>query len=238
MGKGTVQHDAKLHYNAGLHSDTKLHSDAGLHFDEEDEALGHAETIRKNLYDLKELRKAMREVQSSKRFEHTKGVEYTSAALAMRYGAVMEDALAAGLLHDCAKCLTDDKQLSICEKHGLAVTDAERESPFLLHSKVGAYLAEHKYGVKNQDVLNAIRSHTTGRPGMSLLEKIVFVADYIEPGRKEAANLTHIRKLAFEDLDRAVLKILEDTLEYLTEAGGEIDPRTHRTWEYYQELYK
>ena len=196
-----------------------------------------SDTVRQNSYDLKELRKLIKEVQSAKRFEHTKGVEYTSAALAMRYGASMEDALAAGLLHDCAKCLSDDKQLSVCEKHGISVTDAEKKNPFLLHSKVGAYLAEHKYSVTNQDILNAVRNHTTGRPGMSLLEKIVFVADYIEPGRKEAADLTHIRKLAFEDLDRALLKILEDTLKYLKEAGSEMDPRTHETWEYYHNLY-
>ena len=201
------------------------------------EALDHNETKQHNMYDLKELRKAMKEVQSSKRFEHTKGVEYISAALAMRYGASMADALAAGLLHDCAKCLTDDKQLSICEKHGLVVTDAEKKNPFLLHSKVGACLAEHKYGIKNKDVLNAIRNHTTGRPGMSLLEKIVFIADYIEPGRKDAVNLTDIRRLAFEDLDRALLYILEDTLKYLEEAGGDVDPRTHETWEYYHNLY-
>ena len=68
---------------------------------------------------------------------------------------------------------------------------------------------------------------------MSILEKIVFVADYIEPGRKEAANLSDIRRLAFEDLDRTVLKILEDTLKYLEESGSEIDPRTCETWEYY-----
>ncbi len=197
------------------------------------EALNHGEGTRQNMYDLKELRKAMKEVQTSKRFEHTKGVEYICAALAMRYGASMEDALIAGLLHDCAKCLTDDKLLSICEKHGLIITAAEKKQLFLLHSKAGACLAEHKYGITNQDILNAIRSHTTGRPEMSLLEKIVFVADYIEPGRKEAANLSDIRKLAFEDLDRTVLKILEDTLKYLEESGSEIDPRTCETWEYY-----
>lgn len=202
------------------------------------EALNHDETKQQNLYDLKELRKAMKEVQSSKRFEHTKGVEYISAALAMRYGVSLEEALTAGLLHDCAKCLTDDKLLSICEKHGLMITDVEKKNPFLLHAKAGACLAEHKYGIKNGDILNAIRNHTTGRQGMSLLEKIVFVADYIEPGRKEAANLTEIRKLAFEDLDGALLKILEDTLKYLEESDGEKDPGTRETWEYYHNLYK
>ncbi len=185
-------------------------------------------------YDLKELRKMMKEVQSAKRFEHTKGVEYTSAALAMRYGVSLEDALVAGLLHDCAKCLPDDKLLSVCEKHGLTVTKAERESPYLLHSRVGAYYARHKYGVENQDILNAIHNHTTGRQNMSLLEKIVFVADYIEPGRKEAENLADIRRLAFEDIDKALLKILEDTLQYLEGSGKEIDPRTRETLEYYK----
>lgn len=187
----------------------------------------------KSHYDIKELRKAVKEAQTSKRFEHTKGVEYTSAALAMRYGAPLEDALVAGLLHDCAKCLTDQKLLSICEKHHLTITEAEKESPFLLHAKVGAYLAEHKYGVKNQDILNAICYHTTSRKGMSLLEKIIFVADYIEPGRKEAVNLTYIRKLAFQDLDKAVLKILEDTLEYLEALNKKTDPTTRESWEYY-----
>lgn len=191
------------------------------------------DSAREDVYDLKELRKAMKEVQTAKRFEHTRGVEYTSAALAMRYDAPLEDALVAGLLHDCAKCLEDQKLLSICEKHHLGITEAERENPFLLHSKAGAYLAEHKYGVRNPDILNAIRNHTTGRKGMSLLEKIILVADYIEPGRKEAENLTYIRRLAFEDLDEALIKILEDTLVYLKSGNRKTDPRTRESWEYY-----
>lgn len=186
-----------------------------------------------DLYGLKELRKAMREVQTSKRFEHTKGVEYTAAALAMRYGASVEDALTAGLLHDCAKCLTDKELLSACEKHGIDISAVEKKNPSLLHSKVGAFLAQHKYGIQNQDIINAIRNHTTGRKGMSLLEKIVFVADYMEPGRNQAPNLTEIRRLAFEDLNKALVKILEDTLSYLENHGGEIDPQTRETWEYY-----
>lgn len=186
-----------------------------------------------DVYGLKELRKAMREVQTSKRFEHTKGVEYTAAALAMRYGASVEDALAAGLLHDCAKCLTDKELFSVCEKHGIVISTVEKKNPSLLHSKVGAFLAQHKYGIQNQDIINAIRNHTTGRKGMSLLEKIVFVADYMEPGRNQAPNLTEIRRLAFEDLDKALVKILEDTLSYLENHDGEIDPQTRETWEYY-----
>ena len=174
----------------------------------------------------------MEKVQDAKRFAHTLGVEFTAAALAMRYQADVTDAQIAGLLHDCAKCLTDEKRVSICEKHQIPMTDIERRNPFLLHAKVGEYLAREKYGITNPDILNAIRFHTTGRENMSLLERIVFVADYIEPGRRQAPNLTEIRQLAFTDLNAAMLKILEDTLSYLKATGGELDPMTEITYEY------
>ena len=115
------------------------------------------------------------------------------------------------------------------------VTEVERKNPFLLHAKVGAYLAREKYGIKDPDILNAIQNHTTGRKNMSLLEKIIFVADYIEPGRKHAPNLAEVRKLAFMDIDRALLMILRDTLQYLKASGGDIDPMTEETWRYYSQ---
>ena len=105
----------------------------------------------------------MEKVQDAKRFAHTLGVEFTAAALAMKYQADVTDAQIAGLLHDCAKCLTDEKRVSICEKHRIPMTDIERRNPFLLHAKVGEYLAREKYGITNPDILNAIRFHTTGR---------------------------------------------------------------------------
>ena len=185
--------------------------------------------------EIRKLRKKIEKVQDAKRFEHTLGVEYTAAALAMCYGASVEDARLAGLLHDCAKCLTDEKRLSICKKNDIPVTEIEMRNPFLLHAKVGAFLAKEKYGVGKQDILNAILYHTTGHENMSLLEKIIFVADYIEPGRKQAPNLLEIRKLAFQNLDNAMLQILEDTLKYLQSGGGETDPMTESTWRYYKE---
>ena len=90
---------------------------------------------------LRKLRKAVGKVQDARRFEHTLGVEYTSAALAMRYGGDLENARVAGLLHDCAKCLSNEKMLSICKKNHIPVTEVERKNPFLLHAKVGACLA-------------------------------------------------------------------------------------------------
>ena len=185
---------------------------------------------------LKELTREMEKVQSPKRFTHTLGVEYTAAALAMRYGENLEKAQLAGLLHDCAKCMDNDKLLVVCEKHHISITEVERRNPYLLHAKVGSFLARKEYKIEDEEILNAILYHTTGHPGMTLLEKIIFTADYIEPGRKQAPNLTEIRKMAFTDLDKAVKKILEDTLDYLKSGEGEMDPMTEETYQYYKQL--
>lgn len=183
--------------------------------------------------ELKKIRKAMEKVQDDKRFEHTLGVEYTAAALAMCHDVSIKDAQLAGLLHDCAKCLSDEKKISICEKHNISVTDVEKRNPYLLHAKVGSFLAMHEYHVDDPDIINAILNHTTGRPGMSQLEKIIFIADYIEPHRKQLPNLPEVRKLAFEDLDKALVRILGDILAYLKEGEGELDPMTQKTYDYY-----
>lgn len=171
-----------------------------------------------------------------KRFVHTLAVAGTAASLAMCYGADIEKAEIAGLLHDCAKCLDVRKMQRLCEKAGLEISPYERSSGSLLHSKAGSVLATEKYGVSDPDLLNAIRYHTTGRPGMSLLEKIIFVADYIEPGRFSAKNLPLVRKMAFADIDEALLKILYDTLVYLNSTGNTVDPMTQKTYDYYKRL--
>ena len=171
-----------------------------------------------------------------KRFVHTLAVAGTAASLAMCYGADIEKAEIAGLLHDCAKCLDVRKMQRLCEKAGLEISPYERSSGSLLHSKAGSVLAAEKYGVTDPDLLNAIRYHTTGRPGMSLLEKIIFVADYIELGRFSAKNLPLVRKMAFADIDEALLKILYDTLVYLNSTGNTVDPMTQKTYDYYKRL--
>lgn len=188
---------------------------------------------------LPSLRKEMEKTQDKKRYEHTLGVTYTAASLAMcQQGAALEDvkrAEIAGILHDCAKCLSNEKKIKLCKKRGLEISLAEERNPFLLHAKTGAYLAREKYGISDEDILNAIRFHTTGRPGMSLLEKIIFVSDYIEPGRTHSARLPELRRLAFLDLDKAFLEILKDTLQYLQTTENEIDPMTQKTYDYYKE---
>lgn len=185
--------------------------------------------------DLRKIRKAMEKTLDPKRYEHTLGVAYTAAALAMRYSGDVSNAQLAGLLHDCAKCLSDEKKLSICEKYNISINEIEKRNPSLLHAKVGSFLAMEEYKVTDSDVIRAILNHTTGRPGMSLLEKIIFIADYIEPGRKQAPHLKEIRETVFVNIDQALLMILNDTLEYLESIDGEIDPMTQKTYEYYKE---
>ena len=185
---------------------------------------------------IKKIRKSLEKTLDEDRYIHTIGVAYTATLLAMRYGASIENAELAGLLHDCAKCMEDDKKLAICEKYNIPATDVEKRNSFLLHAKIGSFLAMKTYKVHDTDVINAILNHTTGRPGMSLLEKIIFVADYIEPNRKKAPNLAEIRQMAFIDLDSAVVRILKDTLDYLESTPGEIDVMTQNTYEFYNEL--
>ena len=184
--------------------------------------------------DMHKIRKQLAKVLDSKRYEHTQGVAYTSAALAMRYGEDVQKAELAGLLHDCAKCLDNEKKIHICKKHNIAISDAELKNPFLLHAKVGGYLTKEKYKIDDEDIINAVTYHTTGRPGMSLLEKIVYIADYIEPGRDHVSNLDEVRNLCFRDLDEALLQILEDILVHLKESKKEIDPMTQMTYEFYK----
>lgn len=186
--------------------------------------------------DFKKIKKTLEKHLDKDRYEHTLGVAYTAAALAMRHDESMEAAFLAGLLHDCAKCLENEKKIQICEKHRIPITAAEEKNPYLLHAKAGAWIAEKKYHVSDEDILNAIRSHTTGHPGMSRLEQIIYIADYIEPGRSHAQNLPRIRKLAFDDLDQALIRILGDTLTHLENTGKEIDPMTQETYDFYKGL--
>ena len=187
-------------------------------------------------YNITKIQKKLRKELDDDRYRHTLGVMYTSAALDMRYGADLMKAQIAGLLHDCAKCIPNDKKLKLCDKYGIPVTKVENAAPFLLHSKLGAYLAKTKYGVEDEEILEAIVWHTTGKPAMTLLEEIVFLADYIEPMRWKAENLAQIREAAFVDIHRAVYMTLHDTLRYLSRGSGKVDEMTKEACQYYETL--
>ena len=177
----------------------------------------------------------MKKIQDAERYEHTLGVMYTAACLAMAHGYSIEDATIAGLLHDCAKCIPNNEKIELCEKNNLLISAVERENPSLLHAKLGAHLAEKEYDITDPSILHAIVVHTTGEPDMNTLDKIIYIADYIEPGRDKAPNLEKVRELAFSDLNRCMAQILRDTLQYLVEKGGTIDPATQLTYDFYKQ---
>lgn len=172
------------------------------------------------------------------RYEHTMGVMYTAAAMAMRYDVDVEQALIAGLLHDCAKCIPADVKIRLCSQYGVSVSEVELKNISLLHAKLGAYIAAKKYHVEDKEILCAIASHTTGRPGMTVLDKIIYIADYIEPGRQELPNMKEVRRLAFTELDECLYRILKDSLNYLKTKEIPIDPMTENTYKYYKEKLK
>lgn len=186
--------------------------------------------------DLEELKEKVRKSQKESRFVHTLGVVDTATKLAERYQEDVRKAEIAALLHDCAKGLGGQEQLQLCKKYGLIITEAEERNPFLLHAKLGAYLAKADYGIDDEEILNAIRWHTTGRPEMTQLDKIIYIADYIEPNRNQAPNLDEIRHLAMEDLDECLYTILKATLAYLETKKDVIDPMTEQTYLYYKKF--
>ena len=166
-----------------------------------------------NQYKLDEIRNKIKLLQDEKRYEHTLGVMYTAAALAMRYEEDVEKALLAGLLHDVAKSFSTN----------------------LGHAPMGAKIATDDFCIEDSYITDAICYHTTGRPNMTLLDKIIYVADYIEPNRNKAPNLANLRKLAFEDIDECLRNILNDTLSYLKEQNQEIDEMTEQAYLYYKQ---
>jgi len=153
-----------------------------------------------------------------KRYEHSLGVQKTAVEIAQRHGADIEKASIAGILHDCAKGFSDEKLLKSAELAGIEVNDVERRSPQLLHGPVGAYIAQVEFGVEDADILHAIRYHTTGCENMSLLDKIIYVADYIEPCRN-FPGVDELRKTTFGNLDKGVIMALDNTLKYVIERG-------------------
>ncbi len=187
-------------------------------------------------YNLVKMQKKLKKYIDEMRFHHTLGVMYTAASLAMCHGEDIERAQVAGLLHDCAKCIPNAKKLKLCAQKNIPVSEIEEKSPYLLHARIGAYIAREKYHVEDPEILSAIEFHTTGKAEMTLLEKIIFIADYIEPMRSKAANLPEIRSLAFLDIDRAVYLTMRDTITYLEKEKSCLDNQTIVAYNYYKEL--
>ncbi len=191
---------------------------------------------------IDEILKELKRILKPKRYRHTQGVRYTAQAMAMCFGEDIVRAGYAGALHDCAKYLSEEKMLSQCKKYGISVSKAEKKQPELLHAKLGKEYAREIYGVEDEGILSAIRWHTTGKEDMDRLEKIVYIADYIEPNRKPLPGMPEIREMAFRNLDETMYLILKNTLQYLQESRGSLDApieeHSMEAYAFYKELHE
>ena len=160
------------------------------------------------------------------RFVHSVGVADTAVFLAGRFGVDKEKARIAGLLHDCAREFSNDKMIEEAEKRGISFGPVERSMPLLLHAPLGAGRAEDIYGVRDRDVLQAIARHTVGGENMTLLDKIIYFADMIEPSR-DYPGVEELRRASREDgIDDMLLEGLSRSISFVVEKGHLIHPDT------------
>lgn len=174
--------------------------------------------------DINEYKDVLREKLSIDRYEHTIRVYETALTLVKHHGGSLEQVSQAALLHDIAKC-EETKTLKNLIYHYELPTSLLQYNKELWHGPVGAKLVADLFHIENQDVLNSIYYHTTGRQGMSLVELIIFVADYIEPGR-DFPGVDDVRNLADQDLYAAAQKALQNTLIFLISKNATIHPDT------------
>ena len=189
--------------------------------------------LRENLYrtnldlknlSLEQLRPIALSYLKHKRIPHVLGTEQEAIRLAQRYGADVEKARRAALLHDCTKKLEMEEQLALCETYGMELDELEQVALKLLHSKTGAAIARDVFGV-DDEIYSAIYYHTTGRAGMTLLEKIIYLADYIEPTR-DFPDVDVLRKACYEDLEKGLLLGLEMSIEEMQRMGNPVHHAT------------
>ena len=174
--------------------------------------------------ELPELRACSYYMMKQKRVPHVMGVEEEAAKLARRWGADETLARRAGILHDCTKYWTLEENTALCAKYGVALDELEQKAVKLLHSKTGACIAKYVFG-EPEEVCQAIFWHTTAKEDMTLLEKIIYMADYIEPNR-DFAGVERLRALSYTDLDKALLLGVETTIQEMEERGLPIHKRT------------
>ncbi len=187
-------------------------------------------TVNLKQLPLPELRACSYSMVRAKRIPHIKGTEEEAVRLAARWGVDETLARRAAILHDCTKYLELDEQLALCAKYGVELDQLEQQAVKLLHSKTGACIAKHVFG-ETEQVYQAIFWHTTGKPDMSMAEKVIYLADYIEPTRN-FDGVEPLRRLAYEDIDKALLMGMEMTIEEMKQRGNPIHPNTQgaRDW--------
>ncbi len=173
---------------------------------------------------MEELEKTVISLLNPNRVAHVLGCRDTAVDLARHWGADVTDAARAGILHDITKAIDGPLQLTLCQAYGKILSDFSKRYPKTLHALTGSLVAERIFG-ENKAVVSAIEFHTTGKADMNLLEKIIYVADYMEPNRN-FPGVDALRKLAYTDIDGALKLGLEMTLEHLKNQGAEVSPES------------
>ncbi len=180
--------------------------------------------------DWADLRACSYSMIRAKRIPHVRGCEQEAVKLARRWGEDENLARAAAILHDCTKYLNLEEQLSLCAKYDIILDDLEKISVKLLHSKTGSAIARYEYGMPDV-VCDAIYWHTTGKPDMTQMEKILYIADYMEPTR-DFDGVKKLRKLVYKDLDAAVLLGLEMSVEDISSHGSPVHKNTQEALDF------
>lgn len=170
-----------------------------------------------------EMHKKLRSAQKERRYFHTLGVVKEAVRLAPKYGVEVEKAKIAALLHDCAKNFEQEKFLEIAAEYGVTLEDIAIKEPALVHAFLGAAVAYRDYGVTDKEILDAIYYHTTARANMTNLEKLIYIADMIEPGRT-MPQAEELRKMVEENLDDALIYAIDCSIKHVIKKGRLIHP--------------
>ena len=186
---------------------------------------------------INELRDILKIRLSKKRYTHSLNVADAALKLAEKYGADIEKAYLAGLVHDICKEVPTDEQLAMAQKCRQGIDETEQKIPALYHSAAGSWYGENVLHIHDEDILNAVRYHTTGRAGMSRLEECVYLADLISEDRTYK-DVGRMRRLAFEDINGAMLEAARFTLSDVIAKGSFIPENSMQTYNYYTALIK
>jgi predicted HD superfamily hydrolase involved in NAD metabolism len=163
------------------------------------------------------------------RIQHILGVETLAIALATHHHLNPAQAAQAGLMHDLAKYFSPQKLLDLATAEGIALDPIDRANPHILHAEVGAIVARHEFGITDTEILQAIADHTLGQPNMSPLSCVIFLADKLEAGRGDTAELNQLRQISYQNLQQAVWMLCDSTIQYLLAHRQLIHPRAIAT---------
>jgi len=188
--------------------------------------------------DIEALEQKLAKMLTPNRYKHSLGVMETAEAMARRFGVSVIKARLAGLLHDCAKDIDKNKMIVMCESLGVPLDPVKREQRSLIHADLGAKLLETEFGITDPEIIGAVKYHTLGRENMTDLEKILYLADVIEPNRKPFEGLEDLRRLCESSLDCAMLFAIERAIEYILHRHNKLHSQTLAAQQYFLKICK